>query len=97
MPKPKNLYIRNSISNHGSRYVGKIFNDDWMRDRGFLDKESITAKDLIMPKIKEELITVEVNDTIASATKKISSLGISQLPVSKNGDIVGALTESHEH
>jgi cystathionine beta-synthase len=80
---------------HGSRYVGKIFNDDWMRDRGFLDKESITAKDLIMPKIKEELITVDVNDTIGNATKKISSLGISQLPVSKNGEIVGSLTESH--
>ncbi len=32
---------------HGSRYVGKMFNDDWMRERGFLEEEITTAADLI--------------------------------------------------
>jgi len=27
------------VHDHGSRYIGKIYNDDWMRDRGFLDTE----------------------------------------------------------
>lgn len=30
------------LHDHGSRYVGKIFNDDWMRERGFLEKETPT-------------------------------------------------------
>jgi cystathionine beta-synthase len=79
---------------HGSRYVGKIFNDDWMRDRGFLDKTDITAKDLVMHKIKEQLITVDAKDPISEAIKKIMDRGISQVPVTSNGQIVGALTET---
>ena len=34
---------------HGSRYVGKVYNDDWMRERGFLNDENQTAKDIIAP------------------------------------------------
>lgn len=79
---------------HGSRYVGKIFNDDWMRERGFLDKSDIKAQDLIQHKIKEQLITVEVNAPLSEAIHKITEQGISQIPVTKNGEIVGSLTES---
>jgi hypothetical protein len=32
---------------HGTRYLGKMFNDDWMRDRGFLEEKSPKAIDLI--------------------------------------------------
>jgi cystathionine beta-synthase len=32
---------------HGSRYIGKIFNDDWMRERGFLEENLNSAKDLV--------------------------------------------------
>lgn len=79
---------------HGSRYVGKIFNDEWMRDRGFLDKKDITVNDLLTWKIKEKLATVEVNQSLSDAVKIMMSLNISQLPVTKNGKIVGSVTES---
>ena len=32
---------------HGSRYLGKMFNDDWMREKGFLEKSGMTARDLV--------------------------------------------------
>ena len=32
---------------HGSRYLGKMFNDDWMREKGFLEKSGLTARDLV--------------------------------------------------
>jgi cystathionine beta-synthase len=80
---------------HGSRYVGKIFNDDWMRERGFLDSKQLTVNDIILPKVKENLITLDAKDLVADAVKKITSMGISQIPVMNNGEIVGSLTESH--
>ena len=32
---------------HGSRYLGKMFNDEWMREKGFLEKSGMTARDLV--------------------------------------------------
>ena len=32
---------------HGSRYLGKMFNDDWMREKGFIEKTGMTARDLV--------------------------------------------------
>ena len=32
---------------HGSRYLGKMFNDDWMREKGFFEKTGLTARDLV--------------------------------------------------
>ena len=43
----KNDVVVVLFHDHGSRYVGKMFNDDWMRDRGFLDEEVTTAVDLV--------------------------------------------------
>ena len=36
---------------HGSRYLGKMFNDDWMREKGFLEKTGMTARDLVAAKL----------------------------------------------
>lgn len=77
---------------HGSRYVGKIFNDDWMRDRGFLGKDSITVAD-IRRRDQADLIYVESSAPIAEALAKITENNISQLPVFDNGQPVGSLTE----
>ncbi len=77
----------------GSRYVGKIFNDDWMRDRGFLQEERIPARSLVEKQGKKELITVDVEDPITTALDHMTKKGISQIPVRNNGEIVGALTD----
>jgi cystathionine beta-synthase len=81
------------IHDHGSRYVGKIYNDDWMRERGFLDTE-LKVKDVISRKKDKSFITVDVADTVRHAFQLMKNNDISQLPVTKNGDFVGAVTES---
>jgi len=78
---------------HGSRYVGKIFNDDWMSDRGFLDEKKMIAIDIIKKHGNKKLITIEPNDTIKSAIEKMSAYNISQLPVTKNGSFVGSIDQ----
>jgi len=81
------------IHDHGSRYVGKIYNDDWMRERGFLDTE-LKVKDVISRKKDKSFITVDIADTVRHAFQLMKNNDISQLPVTKNGDFVGAVTES---
>jgi cystathionine beta-synthase len=79
---------------HGSRYVGKMFNDDWMRDRGFLDDE-LTVADIIARKRSKLLLTLDSTQTVKEALKFMKEKDISQLPVvDANLKIVGAITES---
>ena len=79
---------------HGSRYVGKMFNDDWMRDRGFLDDELIVA-DIIARKRSKVLLTLSASKTVKDALKFMKEKDISQLPVvNADNQIVGAITES---
>ena len=41
---------------HGTRYLGKMFNDDWMREKGFLEKSGMTARDLVAAGLSGELL-----------------------------------------
>lgn len=79
---------------HGSRYVGKIFNDDWMRDRGFLNEEKKTASDLIASHKDLPLVTVSPGELVSHAIGKMNKYGISQLPVVENDKFVGSLDQS---
>ncbi len=78
---------------HGSRYVGKVFNDDWMRDRGFLDTE-LKVRDLISRKKDRRFFVVQKSDTVREAFKLMKDHDISQMPVMENEKIVGSLTET---
>jgi len=80
---------------HGSRYVGKIYNDDWMRDRGFLNDRNKVAIDLVNAHIKHPLVTISSEEPVAAAIQKMKQNGISQIPVTANGDFVGSLDDSH--
>jgi cystathionine beta-synthase len=79
---------------HGSRYMGKMYNDDWLRDRGFLKEEKLTAKDIISKKESQEIITIDLEKTILEAINTIKSLNISQIPVTQKGMVIGKITES---
>ena len=79
---------------HGSRYVGKIFNDDWMRERGFLDENIKTAGDLVAKHEDMPLVTLYAEELVSHAIAKIRKFGISQIPVLKDGKIVGSIDES---
>lgn len=79
---------------HGSRYVGKFFNDDWMRDRGFLDDE-LTVKDIINQKRDKAFHTLNMSQTVKHALDFMKTHDISQLPVvNAENEIVGSITES---
>lgn len=78
---------------HGSRYVGKIFNDDWMRERGFLETE-IKIKDLIRAKEDKRFFSLNPSQTVREALNSMRENDISQLPVMQEDQIVGSVTES---
>lgn len=81
------------IHDHGSRYVGKIYNDDWMRERGFLDTE-LRVKDIISRKVEKEFFSVQGGDTVRKTFEIMKTNDISQMPVMNNGDIIGSITET---
>jgi cystathionine beta-synthase len=79
---------------HGSRYIGKIFNDDWMRERGFLDEEKKNALELIEAHSGKRLVTVAANDPLSRAIVLMKQFGVSQIPVVQDGEFVGSLTDN---
>ncbi|EJF52796.1 cysteine synthase [Saprospira grandis DSM 2844] len=79
---------------HGSRYVGKMFNDEWMRERGFLEDE-LKVKDLIAKKDNTDFFTLKSSQTVKEALQFMKAHDLSQLPlVDEAGEIVGAITEN---
>lgn len=79
---------------HGSRYVGKMFNDDWMRERGFLEEKIKTAADLIKEHIHQPLVTVRTEELVSHAIDRMKKFDISQIPVIDNEGFAGSLDES---
>ena len=79
---------------HGSRYVGKIFNDDWMRERGFLDEEYKTAGELVAQHADTPLVSVFAEELVSHAIAKMRKFSISQIPVMKDGVFVGSIDDS---
>ena len=78
---------------HGSRYIGKVYNDDWMRERGFLDTE-LKVKDLVAAKQDKKFFSVNANHTVKEVLKMMKETDISQLPVMKDDAIIGSISES---
>ncbi len=79
---------------HGSRYVGKIYNDDWMRERGFLEDE-LKVRDLIAKKTDKRFFSVSPDMTVRQAFNEMKKHDISQLPVvSSTGELVGSVNEN---
>jgi cystathionine beta-synthase len=79
---------------HGTRYLGKMFNDDWMREKGFLAPEGTTARDLVATKKAAPLISIEGSETVAEAAHLMTQHGFSQVPVTSSGRIVGSINEA---
>ena len=80
---------------HGTRYLGKMFNDDWMRDRGFLEIKKPKAIDLITSHKNQKLLTVDSSSLVSDALSTMNKYGISQIPVTKDGKFVGSLNDSY--
>jgi cystathionine beta-synthase len=76
---------------HGSRYVGKMFNDDWMRERGFLNEKAKVID--IINNHKHKLVTVSPDQTVLEAIEKMKKYDISQIPVFENDKPIGTVDE----
>ncbi|UEG51498.1 pyridoxal-phosphate dependent enzyme [Mucilaginibacter daejeonensis] len=79
---------------HGTRYLGKMYNEDWLRERGFLKDDKLTARDIISKKESSEIITIDVEKSVLEAINTIKTLSISQIPVTQHGMVIGKITES---
>jgi cystathionine beta-synthase len=79
----------------GSRYVGKMFNDDWMRERGFLEEEITKAEDLIKEHIEKPLVIVRTEELVSHAIERMRKYKISQIPVIDINGFVGSIDESN--
>ena len=80
---------------HGSRYMGKMYNDEWMGAKGFLEVTGTTARDLVAGGVSGELFTVEAARSVEEAAKLMSVHDFSQISVTKDGRIIGSLNETH--
>ncbi len=79
---------------HGTRYLGKMYNDEWMRDRGFLQDEKKTAKDLVASHADKPMVTIGSGELVSHAIDKMKKFDISQIPVLKDDAIVGFVDET---
>ena len=84
------------VCDTGTRYLTKVYNDAWMTDQGLLHRPpSGDLRDLISRRYDEgAMVTVEPDDTLATAFARMRGSDVSQLPVMQAGRIVGLLDES---
>lgn len=79
----------------GARYLSKIFNDDWMREYGYLQEPwcEATAGDVLAAKAQQDLIAVKASDTMSGVIAVMKEHGISQAPVMRGGELAGIVRE----
>jgi cystathionine beta-synthase len=80
---------------HGSRYLAKMFNDDWMREKGFFEKSGLTARDLVASGMSGELLAIEGNQRVDSAVRLMGEHDFSQISITQDRRLVGSLNETH--
>lgn len=84
------------LPDHGTRYLAKVYNDQWMKDHGFLETRAFgSARDIISVRNgKEALITVSQTAKVSEAILMMNKQGIDQIPVTDNGHFVGSVSAS---
>lgn len=92
--KPEDVVVV-IFHDHGSRYMGKMYNEDWLRERGFLKDEKLTARSILAKRSNQEVVTLDCEKTITEAINIMKTLSISQVPVTQQGMVIGKITESN--
>ena len=83
------------VADSGNKYLSKVYNDYWMIDQGFIQREQHgDLRDLIARRHREHAVaTVNADETVLAAHQRMKLYDISQLPVLKDGKIVGIVDE----
>ncbi len=81
---------------HGTRYLTKVYNDQWMKDHGFLETRTFgSARDIISIRNgKDSLFTVARSAKVSEAILVMNREGIDQIPVTENDNFVGSVSSS---
>jgi cystathionine beta-synthase len=84
------------LPDHGTRYLAKVYNDQWMKDHGFLETRAFgSARDIISHRNgKESLFTVNKDSKVSEAILVMNKQGIDQIPVTENGQFIGSVSSS---
>ena len=96
----KDRFVRDDVivvifHDHGSRYLAKMFNDDWMREKGFFEKTGLTARDLVASGVSGELLALEASESVEAAVRLMSQHDFSQISITSDKRLVGSLNEAH--
>jgi cystathionine beta-synthase len=83
------------VPDSGNKYLSKVYNDYWMIDQGFVERETYgDLRDLIARRHKEHaVVTVNADETVLAAHQRMKLYDVSQLPVLRDGSIVGIVDE----
>ena len=89
-------FVVTLLCDWGERYLTKLYDDDWMRDNGFLTRPKRSIRDVTIAKAEHlrALVVVEPTTAVRAALSALSTHGISQLPVVRDTECVGAIHES---
>jgi cystathionine beta-synthase len=81
---------------HGTRYLTKVYNDQWMKDHGFLEARTyVSAREIITGRNGgDNLLTVSKSSRVSDAIQVMNREGIDQIPVMENGQFVGSVSSS---
>ncbi|HYG03731.1 MAG TPA: cystathionine beta-synthase [Chryseosolibacter sp.] len=84
------------LPDHGTRYLAKVYNDQWMKDHGFLESRSFgSARDIIAKRNgKDSLFTVSKSSKVSEAILVLNKEGIDQIPVTDQNQFVGSISSS---
>lgn len=84
------------LPDHGTRYLGKIYNDNWMQDHGYNESGiSITALDIIQNRNDNDvLFTIDSSTSIGEAISLLSKKGIDQAPIVDKKHFVGSISDT---
>ena len=91
----ENVGAEEGLADAGHKYLSKIFNDEWMRENGFLENSPGlgTVRDLFAGRDKRPLVTATPNATLRDVIGELKARGISQLPVVEHGKLLGIVAE----
>lgn len=89
--KPEDVVVV-IFHDHGSRYVGKIYNDEWMLDRGFLEVN--TVQDLVNGLGARKLLTLNSDQSVQDALEMMQKYDIEQIPVKEGENFTGSVSQS---
>lgn len=83
------------LPDSGFRYLSKIYNDDWMRNHGFMERETQLTAERILEMLDKpgRVEAVDSGVTLGEAIAQLIDRGISQMPVIEEEEVVGSLTE----